>query len=255
MKVYWLLPSIAAGGLLMGSFQPLSLLQTEKELPPIALAIGEDISSSFQRNYSLTAEYVHSLCRAVEQSERGGIVKLYTVGDPTPSGFITCEIEKFPPRVKEPSPNLSSSLKERAQLRQEYRKKLEEYQRERKRIEGENQRRIDAFVRAADAMLKKRNSRYTDLNGFFEKAAIFLKSDRVRYYEKWLYCNTDGVHDLGSNRSNKLRCDLLPQGVTIYFTGCKPNFACLDGNNRKLLSDPGDFVSLFQEKVKPPASK
>ncbi len=131
-----------------------------------------------------------------------------------------------------------------------YNKLKKEHEDNYSRINNDNKQRIEAFTRAATELLQKRNARYTDLNGFFEKAATFLKSDRVEKYEKWLYCNTDGVHDLGSGKPRKVQCELLPKGVITYFTGCRPDFACLDGRERKHLQEPVDFIGLFKERIR-----
>jgi hypothetical protein len=221
--------------------------QSKKDAPPIALSIGEDISGSFRQNYSLTREHIGELCNIIAQSERGGVVKFYTIGNPTPAGFITCEVRALPPALGEFKSN--ANLWKQAKEKQEHEKKKKEVDAIRARIKAENQQRIDAFLKACAGMLNQRGSRHTDLNGFFEKAAIFLKGESVNGYEKWLYCNTDGVHDLGSSKPKAVRCDLLPAGVRTYFSGCKEDFSCLNDSNRKHLSDPGEFISVFRKKI------
>ncbi|MCS7035368.1 MAG: hypothetical protein RMJ33_01010 [Saprospiraceae bacterium] len=223
--------------------------QSEKDSPPIALAIGEDVSGSFQQNYSLTKEHINEMCQIIVKSGRGGVVKFYTIGNPTPAGFITCEISPLPPAMGDYKPDPNDNLLERAKKKQEHDKKKRECDDTRARMQAENQQRIDAFLKACASMLNQRGTRYTDLNGFFEKAAIFLKGENVASHAKWLYCNTDGVHDLGNSKPKTVRCDLLPVEVRTYFTGCKPSFTCLNSSDRKLLSDPGEFISVFRKSV------
>ncbi len=223
--------------------------QSKNGASPIALAIGEDISGSFQQNYSLTKEHIGELCNIIAQSERGGIVKFYTIGNPTPAGFITCEIQALPAALGEYQPGPNDNLSVRAKKKQEHDKKKKDIEAQRARIQAENQQRIDAFLKACANMLNQRGARYTDLNGFFEKTAIFLKGENVADHAKWLYCNTDGAHDLGSSKPKAVRCDLLPVDVKTYFTGCKPNFICLNGSDRKQLSDPGEFIAVFRKSI------
>lgn len=246
MRLYFPLLSIAC--LLLGASKTL-YSQTKRDAAPIALAIGEDISGSFQQNYSLTKEHIGELCNIIAQSERGGVVKFYIIGNPTPAGFITCEIQALPLALGEYRPDPNDNLSERARKKQEHDKKKKAIEAQRARIQAENQQRIDAFLKACANMLNQRGARYTDLNGFFEKATIFLNGDNVADHVKWLYCNTDGAHDLGSSKPRAVRCDLLPVDVKTYFTGCKPNFICLNGSDRKHLSDPGEFIGVFRKSI------
>ncbi len=75
MKHYWQSPSVVVVCLLLSAGQLFYTPQT-KTYPPIALAIGEDVSGSFQQNYSITPEHVRDLCKTIAECGRGGIIRV-----------------------------------------------------------------------------------------------------------------------------------------------------------------------------------
>lgn len=218
---------------------------TQKK-PPIALVIGEDISSSFREHNSIDSKIIRDLCNIIAESDRGGVVNFCVIGNPTPRGCCMCEIESMPPVAKKPERKDYSSLYEYKKAFDDYNGKKDRIEKDRNKIQEKNTKTIEDFIRECNGLLIKRGTRYTDLNGFFEESAVFLRAVNVKGYDKWLYCNTDGKHDVGSGKPKNVRCDLLPRDAKIFFSGCKDDFPCVKDKPDHLLSMPKNFVSIFK---------
>lgn len=191
------------------------------------IVIGEDLSQTFQNFTPITVEDLEAICNTFQKNKTGGKILLFGIGSSTPKGYVTCIIKPqiAPDKTKTVSQQYRDNAKNQA-------------------IIEKNQASIDAFLAEAKDLLTQRNQPYTDINGFFEKAAVVVGSPLYDNHHKWLFVNTDGKQD--TKKSNQVNCDLLPQVDQFSVSGWKAKPDCKP--EAKFLA-PGEFVQYLQSQL------
>jgi hypothetical protein len=203
---------------------------TPPEVEPVQnhlIVIGEDLSQTFRNFTPITIEDLEAICNTFQKNKVGGKILLFGIGSSTPKGYVSCIIK---PQI---------ALDKTKTVSQQYREKAKN-----QAIVEKNRESIDAFLADAKVLLGQRNQPFTDINGFFEKAAVVIESPGYENHHKWLFVNTDGKQD--TKRSNQVNCKLLPQVDQFSVSGWKAKPDCKP--EAKFLA-PGEFVQYLQSQL------
>jgi len=194
---------------------------------PIMAIIGEDLSGSFPPALSLQPETIRAICQVILKSGRGGQIIVGTVGDPTPKGYVSCEIKPLPYAPKD------ATLADVAFCKNEADK-----------VTSENSKVIKQFVEQCTTLLSAKGHKITDINGFFRKTKIISQQPGSSKYDIWVFINSDGKQDTPDRE--KLDCSLRPANVKFYVSNWIVEDDCkADG---KFLN-PEEFVKFFQSQI------
>lgn len=191
------------------------------------VVIGEDLSGSFARELSLQVETIQSICEIISKNGRGGKVVVGTVGDPTPKGYVICEIKPLPRAPKH------ATLAGIAFCKKEASKTM-----------AENASAIDAFTDKCAALLSSKGHKTTDINGFFRKINTISSQPGSSDYDIWVFINSDGKQDAPGQ--NKLDCTLKPDNIRFYVSNWTETTDC--GADGKFLN-PEQFVNFFKNQL------
>lgn len=199
--------------------------EIEKPKPNLVI-IGEDLSGTFDKFPPTTENDLRNLCNAVAKSKSGGKVYFIGIGSSTPKGYAYCVIKPLKEIDRHDPPS-----------RQRYMKIYNQ------NVAKKNDDEIEKFLANAVTIFEQRNQKYTDINGFFEKAASILSTPSHKRFLKWLYINSDGKQATLS--SNKVDCDLRPAVDEYYVNrGWKNTTDC--GSAEKL-PDTHHFIEYFRQ--------
>ncbi|MFZ4475478.1 MAG: hypothetical protein ACOYPR_09820, partial [Saprospiraceae bacterium] len=200
----------------------------------ILLVIGADISQSLPNQEQIDTSLIRQACLQIEISGRGGMVTFETIGDPSYRKFLRCEIQPNPPTDRTLPPTR--------------RKQAEKAWIERHK---QNLMQIQTFADSCNKRLCSTRQTNTDLNGFFSRAGRMCQEPQFESYEKIVYVNSDGIHDIVKKMNGKivkehnLNCS-LPTGVSLWVS-CWKNQA---GNFQFNFESPGGFMAYFQQHLK-----
>jgi hypothetical protein len=192
---------------------------------PLLIIMGEDISQTFGQFAPITPPDLQKLCETVAKHPTGGTICFAVIGNPTPTGYQTCEITG----LKTPQKGATVSA-------------IAEVKRQNQAIRQENQERAEQFVTACTNMTNRKHQE-TDINGFFRKAATWANEVNYEGYAKYLFINSDGKQSL-KNGSNQVDCTLRPSSAKYFVSGwtTPDNCGC-----SKPMQSPQGFVSYIRQ--------
>ncbi|MBK8194072.1 MAG: hypothetical protein IPK76_12990 [Lewinellaceae bacterium] len=112
----------------------------------------------------------------------------------------------------------------------------------------ENQLVIKTFISECSDLLKVKNHKITDLNGFLRKAKILSQQPDASRYEIWLLINSDGKQDIDLSKKNEpLDCSQKPLNTRFYVSNWTETEDC--GADGRFLN-PNQFVKFIQTQIK-----
>jgi len=199
---------------------------------PLLIPIGSDVSSSLTPEELLDSSHVRRVCTSIAESGRGGTVAFDAIGNPSGRKLLRCAIQ--------PNPVVDHTLPPT-------RKK--EAEKRWKEIQQQNVRAIRVFIDSCHRRMAVPLQSNTDLNGFFVKVSRLCNEPQFAAYEKIVFANTDGLHDVTKKVKGKavkdtaLRCG-LPDGVQLWVSGWESSQTC---NTKYSFESPSGFTDFLHQ--------
>lgn len=185
------LVSVMTPGRYMPNSKPISA-----PIPPICLALGCDVSATFQSYKPMDTAQLRAICKVLVEKQRDVIIGFQTIGNQNKQPMVRCRLEALP------------IVDQRASLSQKAAQNTIRTQ-----VKLLNQRKVNQFIQNCAVLLRHKNQSYTDLNGYIQKAVTLLTEPQYQGGTKLMFIQSDGIQDTPESRD--LVCE-IPSSIKFY---------------------------------------